>query len=152
MALEDLQSDVKSNRDEAQRLLSNDPENPLLRHLVNTVWPFQEALLEEMSEQAEALDEVVDQTGDMIQADTAGVFAAVILANQRLCDELDKKLGPSEIELRGFLVKAREATREAAELLEEITIPPSVDDDAEDLDASTVDDDEGPDDDDHDDE
>ena len=138
MALEDLQSDLKSNRAEAQRLLASDPENPLIRHMVNTVWPFQEAVLEELGEQAEALDDAVDQAGDMLQADTAGVFAAVILANQRLCDELDRKLGPSEVELRGFIVAARHAAVEASELLEEITIPPHAEDDDID-DDSTVD-------------
>jgi hypothetical protein len=147
MALEDLQRDVASNRAEAQRLLAADPDNPLVRHLVNTVWPFQEAMIDELGEQAEALDDAVDQAGDMLQADTAGVFAAVILANQRLCDELDRKLGPSEVELRGFIVAARQAAVEASELLEDITIPPTEEDDTD----STVDAD-GDDDDDDDDE
>ncbi len=136
MALEDLQQDLASNRAEAQRLLASDPENPLIKHLVNTLWPYQEAVIEEIAEQAEALDELQDQTGDMIQAETAGVFAAVILANQRLADELEKKLGPSEVELRGFIANSRAAARDASELLEEITIPP---DDDDDVDPDTVD-------------
>ncbi len=145
MALEDLQEDLRSNVAAAQKLLSGDPENPLIKHLVNSLWPFQEAVLEEMSEQAEALDELVDQTGDMIQAETAAVFAAVILVAQKLADELDRKLGPSELELRGLIVKARAAANEAAALLQDITIPSHPDDPDDD-------DDDGDDDDDDDDE
>lgn len=143
MALEDLQSDFKSNMEAARRLLAADPDSPVVKHLVQTLWPFQEAVLEEMAEQAEQLDDVIDQTGDMLQAETAAVFAALIVLSGKLAEELDKKLMPSETETRGMIVKLRELNAEASELLEEITVPPSVDDDVDDstLDADGDDDD-----------
>jgi hypothetical protein len=141
MSLEQLTEDLKSNTAEAQAILANDPGNPVLMHLVNTLWPFQEAMLAEMMEQANALDEVVDEAGDMIQAETAGILAAPILAAQKLCEELEKRLGPSELELRGFIAETRRSVQEAAELLEEITIPPG-DEDEDGEDDEDEDDDE----------
>lgn len=144
MSLEDLQSDYLSNLEGAKRLLAGDPGNPVLQHLVNNLWPFQEAVLEEIAEQAEELDKVVDEAGDMLQPETAAPFAALIVLSARIADELDKRLMPSETELRGVLVELRKQAQEAAAILDEITVPPDA------LDAETQDD-EGDDDDDDDD-
>lgn len=142
MSLEDLQNDYRSNLSAAQKLLQADPENPLLRHVVNNLWPFQEAMLEEIAEQAEELDKVVDEAGDMLQPETAAPFAALIVLATKVADELDKRLMPSETELRGVLVELRKQAVEASEILDEIVVPPdALDDETQDAEGDDDDDD-----------
>lgn len=142
MSLEDLHSDYQSNLASAKSLLAQDPDNPLLKHLVNSVWPFQEAMLEEIAEQAEELDKVVDEAGDMLQPETAAPIAALIVLSLKVADELDKRLMPSDLELRGVLVELRKQAAESSAILDEVTVPPdSLDDDTVDAEGDDDDDD-----------
>lgn len=151
MALDDLQRDLKLNTEEAKSLLAQHQGDPLLGHIVNTLWPFQEAVLEELNEMADALDAAVQQSDDLLHGETAGVFAAVILGATRMADELDKRLLPSETEFRADLVKIRTLLTEASVILEEITVPDDEDDEEDDDDDDDNDETEDADEDDDDD-
>lgn len=141
MALDDLKEDLVANQKDAATILARNPDNPIMKHITNTMWPWMEALLEEVGEQALALDEAIDERGDMLQHETAGEFAAVILACTWLCDELDKRLTPSEVDLRTKIATVRDTVASASVTLEEITLPPSVDDDEDDDEEPEDDDD-----------
>lgn len=88
MSLDQLREDLKRNAVEAGKL-----DEPTSLYMSTTLWPFLEALLDEVSEIDDAVAELVDQQEDYLQPETAGVFAALAQSSMQLAAELKKRAG-----------------------------------------------------------
>ena len=89
MSLDELRADLARNMGDAQRVI-----DPAARaHLEQTLWPFLDALLDQVEEIDDAVAELVDQQEDYLQPQTAAVFAAVIQASLELAAELKARAG-----------------------------------------------------------
>ena len=94
MSLDDLRADLKRNMAEASRLTT---VVEIRDHFVNTLWPFVEAVVDVVDEMDDALAEMVDQTEDYLQAETAGVFAALVQSSLMLSAELRKRAAGDDL-------------------------------------------------------
>lgn len=94
MSLDDLRADLKRNMAEASRLTT---VVEIRDHFVNTLWPFVEAVVDVVDEMDDALAEMVDQTEDYLQAETAGVFAALVQSSLLLSAELRKRAAGDDL-------------------------------------------------------
>lgn len=88
MSLDELRKDLTANVAEASKLTSVEG---IRNHLVNTMWPFQEAVLNELEEIDDAVAEMVDQTEDYLQPETAAIFASLVESSVGLAQELRAK-------------------------------------------------------------
>lgn len=125
MSLDELRADMSRNAKEAAKLTT---VAEIRAHLINTLWPFQEALIDVVEEIDDAVAEMVDKTEDYLQAETAGVFAAIVQSSLQMSAELRKRSNGDEL-----LVKRIDAhdqlCAQAIELLGEITMIDADDDD-----------------------
>jgi hypothetical protein len=94
VSLDDLRADLKRNMAEASRLTT---VVEIRDHFVNTLWPFVEAVVDVVDEMDDALAEMVDQTEDYLQAETAGVFAALVQSSLLLSAELRKRAAGDDL-------------------------------------------------------
>lgn len=108
----------------------------LTKHLRETLWPTLEALAEinettanEIDELDGAVIELAEGDGEMLTAETAGVFATLLLNAKEITAELEKRLtaneGPMKAKVAAFykLIEACEAQ------LDELTVVADDDDD-----------------------
>jgi uncharacterized protein YydD (DUF2326 family) len=118
VSLDELRADLKRNIAEATRLTT---VTEIRDHFINTMWPFIEAVVDVVDEMDDAVAEMVDQQEDYLQAETAGVFAAVVQSSLMLTQELRKRAAGDEL-----LVKRIEAheqlCQQAIATLGEITM------------------------------
>ena len=89
MSLAELRADLARNVREAQGVA----EPATRTHLEQTLWPFLEALIDQIEEIDDAVAELVDQQEDYLQPQTAAVFAAVVQAGLELAAELKARAG-----------------------------------------------------------
>lgn len=89
MSLAELRADLARNARETQAII----EPATRTHLEQTLWPFLEALIDQIEEIDDAVAELVDQQEDYLQPQTAAVFAAVIQASLELASELKARAG-----------------------------------------------------------
>lgn len=89
MSLAELRADLARNVREAQGVA----EPATRTHLEQTMWPFLEALIDQIEEIDDAVAELVDQQEDYLQPQTAAVFAAVVQAGLELAAELQARAG-----------------------------------------------------------
>jgi len=94
MSLDELRDDLKRNMAEASRLTT---VVEIRDHFVNTMWPFIEAVVDVVDEMDDALAEMVDQTEDYLQAETAGVFATLVQSSLHLSAELRKRAAGDDL-------------------------------------------------------
>jgi hypothetical protein len=94
VSLDELRADLKRNMAEATRLTT---PAEIRDHFINTLWPFIEAQLDVVEEMDDAVAELVDQTEDYLQAETAGVFAALVQSSLMLAAELRKRAGGDDL-------------------------------------------------------
>lgn len=85
MSLEELQADFATN---TQAIKAIDPAlattGDVMRLIRDTIWPFQENLVNEMVELKEDIQDLVDGIEDILHAETAGIIAAPIYAAKAL--------------------------------------------------------------------
>lgn len=94
MSLDELRADLKRNIAEAGRLTT---VAELRDHLVNTLWPTIEAIVEVTEEIDDAVGEMVDQVEDYLQAPTAAIFAALVQSSVAISDELRQRAPGDEL-------------------------------------------------------
>lgn len=138
MSLDELRADLKRNMAEAGRLTT---VAEIRDHFVNTLWPFIEAKLDIVEEMDDAVAEMVDKTEDYLQADTAGIFAAVVQSSLALSAELRKRAIGDDL-LSKRIDTHDQLCREAIEVLGQITMIDPEEDENEDPDAEDDDEDE----------
>lgn len=127
MSLDELRADLKRNMAEA-KTLTNFAE--VRDHFVNTLWPYIEAKLDVLEEMDDALAEIVDQQEDYLQAETAGIFAAVVQSSLQISAELRKRAAGDDLLVKR-LGQHDQLCRQALEMLGQITMI-SPDDDGND--------------------
>lgn len=127
MSLDSLRADMKRNALAADRLsdLTRD-------YMQSTVWPFLEALVDEIAEMDDAVAELVDQQEDYLQPETAGVFAAVVQSSLQLAVELKRRANGDQAVLK-LVSNHEQICQQVSAILGEITMVP-VDDEEEDED------------------
>jgi hypothetical protein len=115
--MDDLRADLKANIAEASKLeLSQLP-----RHLRDTLWPFLESLVENFEEVDDAVAELVDQSEDYLQQETAAVFAAAIESGLQLASELRARAGGDELLLKK-IAQHEQLAKAALEVLTQATM------------------------------
>jgi hypothetical protein len=138
MSLDELRADLKRNITEAMKLTTF---AEVRDHFVNTLWPYIEATLDVVEEMDDAVAELVDQTEDYLQAETAGVFAAVVQSSLLISAELRKRAAGDEL-LEKRIAAHEQLCQQALEMLGQITMI-APDDDGEDEDEDEDDEGEG---------
>ena len=94
-------------RDGAKTLTGITTIGDVVDHLTNTLWPTIEAAAEllvahanETEEMAGSIDELIEEAGDLLTPETAGVFANVFIQGREIAAELEKRLTPADSALR----------------------------------------------------
>jgi len=124
VSLDELQSDFAANSAQIKAL---DPTTSTTSDLVKlikfTLWPFVQNMVMEMSEIDDAMQDVIDNAEDILQEETAGLFAGVMLGAAALIAELEKRLTlPADAKLVKSIRDWKAALVEANTVLAEITI------------------------------
>jgi hypothetical protein len=134
MTMEALQSDFKDIQAKAKQLGPHTPLGDLVRFLKSDLVPFIESHINETAEIDVVVADMVEQADDVLQPETAAVFAGVIVGGRTMAAKLAEVLpkGPDGKPLDAALAAQIEAflplATEAEELLEEITIQTEDDD------------------------
>ena len=138
MPISDLKADVKANlaelvalakshhdtvvedqdedQDASVPIVQSPGEQAIVAHLQNTLWPFLEAIIdqlepvegaieavaEELEEVGEAIDELTEGRGTVLMPAEAGVFANMILMTRELIKKLHAGQTPSADVLTGL--------------------------------------------------
>lgn len=131
MSIDNLKADLASNMASLNQLGPLASGADVVAHLQNTLWPFLETVVSEMEEQDECLEDLIHGADDILQPETAKVFAGVITGGLAMAERL-KALSASEPQVLAAIAKYQKMCQEAAELLEQITIVPAEDGDDED--------------------
>lgn len=139
MSLEELVKDCKRNGNAAS-IIEAGVDAPTATYLADVMWPVIQALAEEAVEIEEDLAESIEQTEDLLHAETAAYFAAHIEIGRQIAKKLE---GTADPDLQRLLISQANIASQCEAVLLEITIP-----DGEDPDDDEDDDDEEEDDDD----
>jgi uncharacterized protein YydD (DUF2326 family) len=131
MSLDELRADLKRNMAEATRLTT---VTEIRDHFVNTMWPFIEAVVEIVDEMDDAVAEMVDQTEDYLQAETAGVFAALVQSSMALSGELRKRAAGDDLLMKRIDTHDQICQQAIATLGEITMIAPEGEEDEDDAD------------------
>lgn len=127
MSLEELRADLERNVREARQL-----EDAATRaHLEQTLWPFLEALIDQVEEIDDAVGELVEQQEDYLQPQTAAVFAAVVQAGLELAQELKARAG-DDPQIVKKIADHDQLCQVAVEVLGQVTLVPAGDDEESD--------------------
>jgi hypothetical protein len=86
------------------------------------------SFVKELTEVDETVADLYSESEDILQAQTAGVFAALIATGRPLIMELQKRLQPSDGKILAALKGWLELSKVCESTLEEITIPDDEDD------------------------
>lgn len=91
-----------------------------------TLLPFLESMVDQLSEIDESILDLVEQTEDILQPETAGVFAIVIQGCLATISHLGKRLKKTaeDAALAKELARLKTACIQARELLVQITVAP----------------------------
>lgn len=142
MSLDELSEDLKANV-QAAKSLASDPEvtaRQVMQYLSSNLLPLLENHVEETTAMADALDDVINEAGDMLQTETAGVFAHLIVSSSDLVAILKSRLGVGDQPILDKIALFEETVKTATAILEEVTV--TEDDGDDDDDAEDGDDDE----------
>lgn len=134
MSLEELEADLAANTAQVNALGALTTTTDLVGFIKNTLWPFQQNLVGELSAMDGAMQDIVDGHEDILQEETAGLFAAVIAGANGLIAILEKRLKlPEDTKLVKAIREWKKIAAEAGATIEEITVAAEPDDDEDDL-------------------
>lgn len=140
MSIEQLKTDwdaLEKRVNSMNPALTTNPE--IVRLIKDELAPFMKCMVDEMGEQDGALADLFNDAEDILQPETAGLFAVLITTGRELLAKLEavsKKAG--DLTTLAEIKAWREISKTAEEALEEITVPDDgdaeeADDDAEDI-------------------
>lgn len=130
MTLDTLKNDLKQNLADLAALKPEiagaDPSlgvKDVISHLKNTLWPMLEAMVDEMSEMDEVLGDMVTNSEDILQPDTAAIFSAVIAGASTIAAALKVRITrEAEPQLYKIVEELESNVKEATEIMKEIVI------------------------------
>lgn len=133
MSMEELEQDLERNIADLENTTFLSAED-VRKYLRETLWPFLSNHVAETTEIDDCVANMVEDSDDVLQKDTASLFAAVIVSGQKLMEELIKRLTktPDDQKVRNAIAELRPIYAQAAAKLEEITVDVEEDDDEED--------------------
>lgn len=138
MSLSDLVKDCQRNGNVAS-IIEAGVDPATATYLADVVWPVVQAMAEETAELEEDLAEAIEQTEDLLHAETAAYFAALIEVSRRLVEKVKTNPDPEIQQLSGSIINI---TAQCEAVLLEITVPDGdAEDDDEDGDEEDDDDD-----------
>ncbi len=95
----------------------------------NTLWPFMEAVLDQVKllaqhgkETDDAISELIEQSEDFLHAETAKEIGKPLGLALVIANELEKRLRPEDQKLRAMLAELRASAQTALATLREISI------------------------------
>lgn len=142
MSLTELRADIARNQKAALALAASGAvPQPLVDYVNGTIWPWQEALLDELDIIDTAVDDLIEDADDILQAETASQLSVPLVLGAELVAELRKRveLEPATPEnqiLRTKIATFAKSLAAATDIIAEITV---VGDDFEDSDEGAAD-------------
>lgn len=144
MSIETLKQDLRENMAQLATLNGLTSNEDLIKHLRETLWPTLESIVDELEEVDECVADLVSGAEDILQPETAQVFAAVIASAAVVAAALKVRIDPqADAKLMHLVTELEANLKNANEIMQEIVI-----DDGSDLDEEGDDGDEEEDDDD----
>ena len=140
MSIQDLRSDLTANLASAARLSAFSTTEEVVAHLKNTLWPFLENVVGEISDQEDVLDELYHQSEDVLQPETGKLLLSVIAGAVLLADDLERRAA-GDAKTLAAINEWRALAQKAATTIEEISIPEDEEDDDADGDGDDAADD-----------
>ena len=137
---DDPTEEVSELTRDAQQLLSDVREGvksmvgitdigDLVKHLQDFVWPTLEAVAEQAVANAEdnedlgnICEELASEEGEMLTAETAGIFANTLLTAAEIAAELEKRLAPGDTTWKNKIAAFKLLMKTAEDHLTELTV------------------------------
>lgn len=138
MTMETLREDLVTNLAQAKEILGNPlvSTQELATHLLNTMWPTLENIVDEMDELDEGLYSVLNGEQDILQLETGKAFMTFLVSATQLVAALRGRINrddPQRLALLQAIATFDKLALEVKETLELITVSDEDDDeDAED--------------------
>lgn len=133
MTMPSLRKDMAESAVKLETLGAMSSLEEVVAFLKDTLWPTLEALSEETEQIDGCVEDLLNGSEDILQPETAQVFAAMVVSGRVIAGELRKRLRPEESALRSTLDEFERMATEATAALEEITIPDDDDADHDDV-------------------
>lgn len=153
MSLAEVRADIARNV-AALSTVGPDPAS-VVAYFKNTFWPWAEALVDELDVIDDAVDDLIEESDDILQPETASSLSIPLVLGTALAAELKKRVdlepdSPAKAELLAKIRAFAKGFKEATEIIADITIARDFEDAPEEG-GVDEDDDEGDDDDEDDD-
>lgn len=129
MTMESLQGDLKEVQIGVKKLGTTPTSLDIANFLRDTLVPFLENHVAESAGQEDMLADILEQADEILHSESAELFGAVITGGLFIAEELKKRIA-GDIKLKKAIEEFEDNARNAASVLEEITIPDE-DEDAE---------------------
>jgi hypothetical protein len=141
MSIETLRDDLKGLKEATRAMPDLTTSGDIRKFMKSTLVPFVEALVDEVAEMDGVMADLIEGAEDILQPETAGVFADLIIGGRLLAAKL-RELSPTgaDPKLDVAIVAFLERSTLAEQLLEEIAVV-SADDEEDDEDAEAADED-----------
>lgn len=130
MTMESLQGDLKEVQTGVKKLGTTPTSLDIANFLRDTLVPFLENHVAESAGQEDMLADILEQADEILHSESAELFGAVITGGLFIAEELKKRIA-GDIKLKKAIEEFEENARNAASVLEEITIPDDEDDPAD---------------------
>lgn len=135
-SIERLRKDMKESSEALTRLGAPGFPPPAIEDVVaflqHTMWPTIEAAVDEVAQIDECVEDLLNASEDILQPETAELFAALVVAGRAVATELTKRLGPGDAETRKLVSGFLDLATSAEAAIVEITVPEDEDEEDED--------------------
>jgi hypothetical protein len=137
MSLEDLQSDIDRNLGELDAHAFSSPDE-IRAYFRDTMYPLLASVSSELEDIDNDVADMVQQSEDILQPETAGLFAAVIVGAVQVMAALEKRLKANTNDNKWLakIQQLRHVCDLAQKTLHEITVQPDADEPPDDAEAS----------------
>lgn len=129
--MEQLMTDLAENGKDLARLGPETSAAEVVTFLKTTLWPSLVALAEQTEEIDGCVEDILHAQEDILQPETAQVFAGIIAGGLVLVAELKKRLKPEDTKIMAAVGEFEQLCVQGQEALEEITIPDADDPEGE---------------------
>lgn len=119
MSLTDLVKDCQRNGD-VSAIMAAGVDPATASYIAENLWPVIQSLAEECAEIEEDVQEAIEQTEDLLHAETAAYFAALIEVGRRLVEKCKAIPDP---EVQQLITSHTNIANQCEAVLLEITIP-----------------------------
>jgi hypothetical protein len=138
VSIEQLRKDMKESTAALAQLCSTPGKPPTVEGLAGfihlTMWPTLESVVDELGDVDGCVEDLLNASEDILQPETAQLFAALVVAGRGMAAELSKRLTAADAETRQLVAGFLELATAAEAAISEITVPEDDDDDDDDED------------------